>query len=150
MRYLFLGILYTAAYLGAGALLGLATVMWLVRLERDCVFVTSARNGDGKTVKAYLDQGVPPDGPRWQASTACEVAAASGQIAVVELLLAHGADPNKGIYQAIRFDHSDIVRVFLAHGAKARRRDAKSNASPLDVAIRHGNSEIVEILTQAQ
>lgn len=65
----------------------------------------AARIGDLPTVKALLDEGVPPDAtPSGKGITALMHAVKEGHVPVVRLLLEHRADPN----------HPNALRVF--HG----------------------------------
>ena len=81
-------------------------------------------------------------------------AVAGRHLALVELLLGHGADPNApqhGGWTPLQgaAQHGDLatIRVLLAHGADpAARSDDGRKAS--DLALAGGHSEVVELLSR--
>ena len=75
-------------------------------------------------------------------------ASASGQAAIVEMLLRHGADPNAveangmtPLHTAAGNGNREIVAQLLAAGADRTRRSADAR-TPADVARQYGHAEI--------
>ncbi|WP_206862530.1 ankyrin repeat domain-containing protein [Lysobacter changpingensis] len=85
--------------------------------------------GDADAVRRLLDLGLPVDATDTQGCTALLRAAGGGHRAVVDLLLARGADPqrtaNSGatpLSAAVSMRHADIVDRLLAAGAPLEQR----------------------------
>ena len=81
---------------------------------------------------------------------ALQLASANGDVAVVELLLAHGADVHAEnpdgdapLTLASENGHAAVVEVLLAHGADA---NANNDVWALIVASSHGHAAVVEVL----
>jgi ankyrin repeat protein len=82
-------------------------------------------------------------------------AAAGGHLAIVQLLLAHGADPNlpvdgiaplgQALHEAVCHGHRVIVELLLEHGARPNV-PVESSADTLSAAMRRGDSEMVALL----
>jgi ankyrin repeat protein len=93
----------------------------------------SARNRRGAEPLHYAADGVPGS-PAWDPD---------GQYAVVEFLIAAGADPNSEdnsgvapLHRAVRTRCAAAVRALLTHGADALRKN-KSGSTPLHLAIQN-------------
>ena len=91
--------------------------------------------------------------PTDRASTPIVHAASNGHLALVKLVLAHGADPNaenagtnSALMLAARFGHLQIVTALIAAGAHVNARD-HSGGTALDNAKDH--PEILRILRKA-
>ena len=73
--------------------------------------------GNVKKVAALLDAGAPANAPEGTKSrnTPLRVAAMSGDLATVQLLLKDGADPNAGspLSEAVTFGHADVASFFF-------------------------------------
>ncbi|KAH6953534.1 ankyrin repeat protein, partial [Fusarium avenaceum] len=91
--------------------------------------------------------------------TSLTVATRKGHTAVVETLLAHGANPNlqdldhiPPLWQAARYGHVSIVRLLLERGrlSNVNPRPAYLHQhfpeTPLSIAIKEGHQEMVELL----
>ena len=128
----------------------LCIALWLSKMNRDFGFVGAAGGGDIGKVRRYLDSGVPPDGPHMEGITACEYAAFYGKTAVVKLLLERGADPNRGIYQAITSERPELVKLFIEHGAITRKAGPEHESSPYAVAKSRGNVAVIRVIEAAQ
>ncbi len=80
-------------------------------------------------------------------------AAVRGNIAVAEMLLAHGADVNAGegkntaLHGAVFFRQIEMVRWLLEHGANVNAKDFQSK-TPLAIAHKQGHSDIAALLQQ--
>lgn len=85
--------------------------------------------GDADAVRRLLDLGLPVDADDAQGCTALLRAAGGGHRAVVDLLLARGADPERAAHSgatplsaAVSMRHADIVDRLLAAGAPLEQR----------------------------
>ena len=114
-------------------------------------------DGDIEEVKALLDQGVDINAKDDGGRTQLHRASLGGHEKLVRLLISKGADVNvqedqgfraTPLHHAVHRDHRDIVEILLAHGADIDIKD-RNGRTPLDMAKRRGNAEIVEILTKA-
>lgn len=79
-------------------------------------------------------------------------AAATGSAALVDELLADGADANAAsrngytpLHRAAQNGHLEVVRKLLAHAAARDARTADGNR-PADLARRNGHADIVKLL----
>lgn len=120
----------------------------------------SAGRGDLPTVEAYIKNGFDVNTPDSSGKTALYMAAINDQLAVVQLLLESGAEPN-GVYEqepllicVIRSrkgqkqpDEAGIVKCLLENGADAKAVD-KSGKTPLDIALSENLSEHSRLLGQ--
>jgi hypothetical protein len=82
-------------------------------------------------------------------------AARKGDAAAVEALLKKGVDANAkwrydqtALFPACDRGHIEVVKVLLAHGAKADVHDSFYHATPMSWALEHGHSDIVKLLVQ--
>jgi RNA polymerase sigma factor (sigma-70 family) len=82
-------------------------------------------------------------------------AAVGGHLAIVRLLLQHGADPNlpeehiaprgHALYAAVYNGHHEIARLLLEHGAYPNA-PVESSADAVWIAIRRGDRRMLELL----
>jgi ankyrin repeat protein len=133
--------------------------------KRHAVAINQARLSDGATpimmaamlghmemVRALiahgadLDMGTPRDGV-----TPLYSAALKGQLEVVELLLAHGADlTGKGanavpLFGAVGFGKVPVLQCLLAAGADPNYERESDGATPLRMAVMHGDTTHLEV-----
>lgn len=89
------------------------------------LFIDDAAEGDARTVRGYLQHGVPLTATNDEGSTAAFTAAAGGSLSTLEMLAGRGADLNQtNLYgdspleAAIENHHSFVVAFLKAHGAR--------------------------------
>jgi hypothetical protein len=102
------------------------------------LMISGAAEGDLRTVRGYLDHGVPLTATNHEGSTALFMAAAGGSLPLVQLLADRGADLNatnlygdSPLTVAIERGNIDVVSFLNAHGGKEihgtpEQRDAAS------------------------
>lgn len=104
------------------------------------LMVSDAAEGDVRTVRGYLEHGIPLTATNYEGSTAAFAAAAGGSLPMIEVLAAQGADLNatnlygdSPLEAASENGHTSIVAFLKAHGALQIRgtpeqRDAASQS----------------------
>jgi hypothetical protein len=109
--------------------------------------------GNSQKVAALLDAGAPVKAPEGVKSrvTPLGLAAMSGDLATVKLLLQHGADPNAGapLAEAITFDHADVARALIAAGASADGVES-TGINLMHWATITNRSELIPVLLAAK
>lgn len=81
-------------------------------------------------------------------------AAATGQVGIAELLVAHGADVRAGedgntaLHAAARFGQVEMARWLLDHGARVNALDYEQK-TPLSVAVESGHTDVAEFLRRS-
>ncbi|WP_257459951.1 ankyrin repeat domain-containing protein [Archangium lipolyticum] len=117
----------------------------------------AARLGEVEVIRALLEAGalVGTKDPEGLLRTALGLAADEGKVEAVELLLAHGANPNllawphtPVLLRPAMIGHCAVVKALLARGAQARQSDQHGN-TPLTVAARSGHLACVVALLEA-
>lgn len=97
----------------------------------------------------WLESGADLFGPDTRERTPVHIAAAQGQLAVLQNLLARGCNPNTRDAQGrtplfAALEHGEnalpLVRVLVAHGADAEATDAQGE-TPMGLAFEHGDVE---------
>jgi ankyrin repeat protein len=97
----------------------------------DALTIACSYRGTVASVQALLDAGAqlkPPEGKRVRSSPLV-FASMTGDMEIVKLLLAHGANPaaaasgNTPVSAAVTFGYPDVVEVLLAAGASAGMRE---------------------------
>jgi ankyrin repeat protein len=79
-------------------------------------------------------------------------AAANGDVAEVDRLIAHGADPNShtklefALGEAAFAGHLDVVQILIAHGANVEFSSSDLGFTALKIAAAGGRTEIVSYL----
>ena len=88
------------------------------------LMVSDAAEGDIRTVRGYLEHGVPLTATDYGGSTAAFAAAAGGSLPMIKMLAAQGADLNatnlygdSPLQAASENGHASVVAFLKAHGA---------------------------------
>jgi ankyrin repeat protein len=120
------------------------------------LLTAAATSGHLELVERLLEAGVPVDAmPGPYNGTALGSAAARGHLAVMERLVAAGARldlPRAGaspLIRAVRAGQAAAVRWLLARGAPTDVR-TRDGSTPLDLARRKGDPELVALFSGAQ
>ncbi len=149
----------------------------LERGARGLNLYTAAALGLIDVVRSYLAQGrpgpeagrrrrddadpaeIPPDTALMvgdAVSDAFYIACRSGQLAVAQLLLEHGADIDAkghfgatGLHWAALNGHADVVRWLLERGAALDGRDARFDSTPEGWALETGHGDIAALIGDA-
>ncbi len=108
--------------------------------------------GDIDQARAWLDEGLPPDFLADRIGSGLMIAAWEGNIPLMELFLARGADINKrnaageqALLHAAWRGQLEAVKWLLAHGAELNRPPLQWTA--LHYAVFAGHDEVVDYLT---
>lgn len=105
---------------------------------------------------ALIDKGAVVDSRSTNSmkNTPLHAAAAGGVVALVDLLLKRGANPNltqqggwTALHAAAQSGNRAMAETLLAHGANLNQR-ADNNQTPLDMALLKGHQDLVELLEQ--
>ena len=86
--------------------------------------------------------------------------AMAGNAEMMQYWLVEGANPNAKLqsgmqagrsilFETARAGHIECVKILLSAGADINTKDPYYGDSPLDVAIRHGHTEVAQILKEA-
>jgi hypothetical protein len=115
----------------------------------------AAVKGEKQKVQELLDQGVRPGAKDRFGSAALSSAVYGGNVEVVNLLIAHGADVNEtgllgmtALISAASNGRVEIVRALIKAKADVHAK-TKTGVTALSVAQKNGHSQIVEMLKQA-
>jgi hypothetical protein len=107
------------------------------------LMVYDAAEGDVRTVRGYLDHGVPLTATNYEGSTATFGAAAGGSLSVIEMLAGRGADLNAtNLYgdsplEAATENRHEVVASFLkAHGASQIRGTPEQREAASESIVR--------------
>jgi ankyrin repeat protein len=122
----------------------------------------ACKTGDLKQVQYWLDQGVNIDsafkGSDGAERTPLQYAVTNGHFDVVQLLLASGADVNKGridsgttpLLAAAWNGYAEIIRVLISFKADINQVRTDIGVTPLFFAAQQGHLEVVRLLIDSQ
>jgi ankyrin repeat protein len=120
----------------------------------DTPLLVAIDSGHVDAARFLVENGADINAVGMHGDTSLHIAVARGQAEVVRLLLGKGADCNvtregrdggTPLQIAAHFGYADIVKLLISKGANANTKDNDGNTA-LDIAIRKGNTEIVEVL----
>lgn len=123
----------------------------------DALTIATAYRDTAASVEALLAAGATPDSPAGVRvkHTPLVLASSIGDLATVNLLLAHGADPsaasqaNTPIATAIMFGYPDIVRALIKAGANAGITES-TGINLIHWATITGHAEVIPLLAAAR
>ena len=119
-------------------------------------FVEAARSGDLATLEDLVGQGVNVNASQGDGRTALHLAAERRDVEMVEFLLEHGADVERGtrigdyraLHVASRMGSSAIIERLLEAGATVDVKTTNSGTLPIHLAAESGNPRAVEVLAR--
>jgi hypothetical protein len=104
------------------------------------LMVHNAAEGNVRTVREYLEHGVPLSATNYEGSTAAFTAAAGGSVATIKMLAARGADLNavnsygdSPLEAAVENGHVSVVNFLKSHGASQLREHRSSGKQPANL-----------------
>ncbi len=116
-------------------------------------YAVAIERGDVKAVRAWLDEGLPPDYLADRIGTGLMIAAWEGNIELMTLFVSRGANinrPNANGEQALMFaawrGHLDATRWLLDRGAQLNRRGLQWSA--LHYAVFAGHEQVAQLLLE--
>jgi hypothetical protein len=109
----------------------------------DDLMVYEAAEGDVRTVRGYLEHGVPLTATNYEGSTAAFTAAVGGSLPMIKLLVSRGADPDavnsygdSPLEAAVETGHTDVAAFLKAHGAAQIRGTPEQRQSASTAIVR--------------
>jgi ankyrin repeat protein len=117
----------------------------------------AARAGNRAMVALLLDRGANVNNPSEYGRTALTMAAEQGFASVVEILLAHKADPNAvdsrngrtALYSTLMQGQEKCVRQLIAAGAQVNS-EAEDGTTALSLVAERGWTEVAKMLLEAK
>ncbi|MFC1781163.1 ankyrin repeat domain-containing protein [Planctomycetota bacterium] len=113
----------------------------------------AAQVGSPSLVELLISNGMDVNIQDGQRRTPLFEAASAGHLQVIELLVSRGADVNARalrrlapLHAAVAAGHKDVVELLIRSGAEVSIRGM--GQTPLDMATRRGDTEIIEMLTE--
>ncbi len=100
-------------------------------------------------LKILLGQGIDPNCTDNGKCSALRYAIASGDLAIIQLLLDHKANAYEGLMLACAVGRKDFVKLHLEYVANANCQN-RSGETPLMIAAKKGFTEIVQMLIEAK
>jgi len=117
----------------------------------DSLLMLAAYNGNGPAVRVLLERGADPDLINDNGQAPLAGVAFKGDLAITRLLLEHGAAVDAGdrtpLMVAAMFDRVEIADLLLAHGADPDRRDP-AGRSLGDLAATMGAGKVPELIAR--
>ncbi|WP_051088874.1 ankyrin repeat domain-containing protein [Lamprocystis purpurea] len=110
--------------------------------------------GDLANAKRWLEAGTPVESKDARGCSLLMIAAGLGQVQMVEMLLAAGADPNvldpimgaSALHKAAQGGVPEVARLLLEHGAFIDMQSPTLGHTPLHDAVWHKKLEMVKFL----
>ena len=105
--------------------------------------------------EALIQIGADPNMKDSNGKSPISEAAMMGDVALVQVLIKHGADVNgrggistgaTALESAIFYHQTDVVNILLANGADPNLQDTTTGMTALDIAKRRGYSDVIQIL----
>ncbi len=116
-------------------------------------FGLTVERGDTRTVKKWFEAGLNPEYQADRIGTGLMIAAWNGDIEMMEIFLAHGANPRRAnkigeqpLQLAAWNGHLEAIKWLLAHGATINRNDASWSA--LHYAVFNGHENVARYLLE--
>jgi uncharacterized protein len=107
------------------------------------LMVYEAAEGNVRTVRGYLEHGVPLKATNYEGSTAAFTAAVGGSLPVIKMLVSRGADLNavnsygdSPLEAAVETGHTDVAAFLKAHGASQIRGTPQQRQAASAVIVR--------------
>ncbi|HEY7187803.1 MAG TPA: ankyrin repeat domain-containing protein [Vicinamibacterales bacterium] len=117
----------------------------------DALTLAAAQFGTSASIARLLDAGAeirPPEGVRVRRSPLV-LAAMTGDVAAIKLLLTRGAEPSsEALSEAVTFGHAEVVRALIEAGADARITES-SGVNLLHWATITNRASVIPILVRA-
>jgi hypothetical protein len=114
---------------------------------------TAVERGDMAEVKRLMKVGADPNAPDWRGALSLVEAVKQGPV-MVRALLAAGAEPHdvEALFEAVAADQVAVVRLLLEHGADPNARDLHGNpvlVRACEGPERRASRQIVDLLLDA-
>jgi ankyrin repeat protein len=134
---------------GLSSCLGFTPLMIAARHNRcEIARFLIASGADVNALSSELKNGDGGNPPVWFAAQGVK----KGRETMVELLLSHSANPNlageggwAGLHMAAQWNHPDVARILLEHGADIALLD-NDDSTALDIAKKHGSEPVIDFL----
>jgi uncharacterized protein len=112
--------------------------------------------GNIRSIRSLLAYNANPNSLTQCGYTSLCIAATAqnDNVEIIELLLAHGADPHLAnvennwtpLHLAIDMENIKNIKSLLAHGANPNSTSVKTRITPFHMAVKRGNEEVVNLL----
>jgi len=124
-------------------------------LDPEGALLDAAKAADGEEIRDLVEGGTDPNVTLENGSTAVHMATATGQTALLRLVLEHGGDPNlkdesglTALMMAAMWSRADTVTALAAAGAELDERN-DDDRTALMIAVTEKRPELVRALLDA-